>query len=84
MGDGPERSEQEDPLRAEWDWPTVFGDAYRLLGSVADAEDVTQDVWLRAVGADLQDIGDLRGWLVTVAARRSYDILKSARFRRET
>ncbi|MFJ9105420.1 sigma factor [Streptomyces sp. NPDC102405] len=51
---------------------------------MADAEDVTQDVWLRAAGADLRDIGDLRAWLVTVAARRSYDILKSARFRRET
>ncbi|WP_229689477.1 sigma factor-like helix-turn-helix DNA-binding protein [Microbispora bryophytorum] len=57
--------------------------AYRLLGGVADAEDVTQDVWLRAAGTDLQDIDDLRAWLVTVAARRSYDILKSARFRRE-
>ncbi|WP_433455284.1 sigma factor-like helix-turn-helix DNA-binding protein [Streptomyces sp. CA-142005] len=50
---------------------------------MADAEDVTQAVWLRAAGADLQDIGDLRAWLVTVAARRSYDILKSARLRRE-
>ena len=58
--------------------------AYRLLGSVADAEDVTQDVWLRAAGADLRHIGDLRAWLVTVSARRSYDILKSARVRRET
>jgi DNA-directed RNA polymerase specialized sigma24 family protein len=47
---------------------------------VADAEHVTQDVWLRAAGADLRDIGDLRAWLVTVtvAARRSYDIRKSA------
>ncbi|MFF4214461.1 RNA polymerase sigma factor SigJ [Streptomyces sp. NPDC001796] len=88
MGDGygPDRSEQEDPLGAEWERhrPAVFGVAYRLLGSVADAEDVTQDVWLRAAGADLRDIGDLRAWLVTVAARRSYDILKSARVRRET
>jgi RNA polymerase sigma-70 factor (ECF subfamily) len=88
MGDGHEagRSEQWDPLGAEWERyrPAVFGAAYRLLGSVADAEDVTQDVWLRAAGADLQHIGDLRAWLVTVAARRSYDILKSARFRRET
>jgi RNA polymerase sigma-70 factor (ECF subfamily) len=85
-GFGPGRSEQEDVLGAEWERhrPAVFGAAYRLLGSVADAEDVTQDVWLRAAGADLQDIGDLRAWLVTVAARRSYDILKSARFRRET
>src|SRR4029453_5017051 len=81
MGDG-----QEGPLGAGWaaHRPAVFGVAYRLLGSVADAEDVTQDVWLRAAGADLQDIGDLRAWLVTVAARRSYDVLKSARARRET
>ncbi|MGK5740578.1 RNA polymerase sigma factor SigJ [Micromonospora sp. URMC 103] len=88
MGVGREsgRSEQEDPLGAGWERhrPAVFGVAYRLLGSVADAEDVTQDVWLRAAGADLREIGDLRAWLVTVAARRSYDILKSARFRRET
>ena len=77
--------EREDPLGAEWEShrPAVFGVAYRLLGSVADAEDVTQEVWLRAAGADLQDIDDLRAWLVTVAARRSYDILKSARVRRE-
>src|SRR6201991_2865766 len=78
-------SEQPDTLDDEWMMhrPAVFGVAYRLLGSVADAEDVTQDVWLRAAEADLQHVGDLRAWLVTVAARRSYDILKSARFRRE-
>jgi RNA polymerase sigma factor (sigma-70 family) len=88
MGNGhvPGRSEQEDTLGAEWERhrPAVFGVAYRLLGGVADAEDVTQDVWLRAAGTDLQDVDDLRAWLVTVAARRSYDILKSARSRRET
>ncbi|MGW0231965.1 RNA polymerase sigma factor SigJ [Actinopolymorpha singaporensis] len=88
MDDGrvPGRCEQEDTLAAEWERhrPAVFGVAYRLLGGVADAEDVTQDVWLRAAGTDLQDVDDLRAWLVTVAARRSYDILKSARFRRET
>jgi RNA polymerase sigma factor (sigma-70 family) len=87
MGDGhaPGRPEQEDPLSAEWERhrPAVFGVAYRLLGSVADAEDVAQDVWLRAAGADLQEVDDLGAWLVTVAARRSYDILKSARSRRE-
>ncbi|MCI3241574.1 MULTISPECIES: RNA polymerase sigma factor SigJ [Streptomyces] len=85
-GSGPGRSEQEDALVAGWQEhrPAVFGVAYRLLGSVADAEDVTQDVWLRASGADLRDVDDLRAWLVTVAARRSYDILKSARYRRET
>jgi len=78
-------SEQHDALGAEWEMhrPAVFGVAYRLLGSVADAEDVAQDVWLRAAGADLERVDDLRAWLVTVAARRSYDILKSARLRRD-
>ncbi|MEU1620808.1 RNA polymerase sigma factor SigJ [Streptomyces sp. NPDC005722] len=73
-------------LEAEWEThrPAVFGVAYRLLGTVADAEDVAQDVWLRAAGADLRAVVDLRAWLITVAARRSYDILKSARVRRET
>jgi RNA polymerase sigma factor (sigma-70 family) len=88
MGDGhvPGGSEREDTLGAEWERhrPAVFGVAYRLLGGVADAEDVTQDVWLRAAGTDLRDIDDLGAWLVTVAARRSYDILKSARSRRES
>ncbi|MEU3370317.1 RNA polymerase sigma factor SigJ [Streptomyces sp. NPDC006711] len=88
MGDGHAsgRSEREDALGAGWEShrPAVFGVAYRLLGSVADAEDVAQDVWLRAAGADLRDVTDLGAWLVTVAARRSYDILKSARYRRES
>jgi len=75
----------QERLRQEWaeHRPAVFGAAYRLLGSVADAEDVTQDVWLRALGADLDEVRNLRAWLITVAARRSYDILNSARRRRE-
>jgi RNA polymerase sigma-70 factor (ECF subfamily) len=64
--------------------PAVFGVAYRLLGTVSDAEDVEQDVWLRAASADLSGVRDLRAWLVTVAARRAYDILRSARVRRES
>ncbi|WP_326834892.1 RNA polymerase sigma factor SigJ [Amycolatopsis rhabdoformis] len=88
MGDGLVSREagRQDTLGAEWEThrPAVFGVAYRLLGSVADAEDVTQDVWLRAAGADLSQVQDLRAWLVTVSARRSYDILKSARSRRES
>jgi RNA polymerase sigma factor (sigma-70 family) len=72
----------------EEDWaehrPAVFGVAYRLLGSVSDAEDVEQDVWLRASAADLSGVRDLRAWLVTVAARRAYDVLRSARVRRES
>jgi RNA polymerase sigma-70 factor, ECF subfamily len=73
---------------AETDWalhrPAVFGAAYRILGSVAEAEDVTQEVWLRAAGADRAEVRDLRAWLVTVAARTSYNVLQSARVRRES
>lgn len=72
-------------LGAEWEShrSAVFGVAYRLLGDVADAEDVVQDVWLRASEADLSDVRDLRAWLVTVAGRTAYNVLKSARVRRE-
>jgi RNA polymerase sigma factor (sigma-70 family) len=73
---------------AEGDWeahrPAVFGAAYRILGTVAEAEDVTQEVWLRAAAADLSEVRDLRAWLVTLAARTSYNVLKSARVRRES
>ncbi|WP_433466935.1 sigma-70 family RNA polymerase sigma factor [Spirillospora sp. CA-128828] len=69
------------------DWeahrPAVFGAAYRLLGSVAEAEDVVQDVWLRASAADRSGVADPRAWLVTIAARLAYNVLKSARVRRE-
>jgi RNA polymerase sigma-70 factor (ECF subfamily) len=73
---------------ADADWeshrPAVFGAAYRILGSVAEAEDVTQEVWLRAAGADLSQVRDLRAWLVTVSARTAYNVLESARVRRES
>ncbi|NUW46234.1 RNA polymerase sigma factor SigJ [Nonomuraea rhodomycinica] len=73
---------------AEADWkahrPAVFGAAYRILGTVTEAEDVTQEVWLRAAAADLSGVRDLRAWLVTLAARTSYNVLKSARVRRES
>ncbi|GAA1509845.1 RNA polymerase sigma factor SigJ [Streptomyces synnematoformans] len=71
---------------AEWTAhrPAVFGAAYRILGTVTEAEDVVQDVWLRAADADLSDVRDLRAWLVTLAARTSYNVLRSARVRRES
>ncbi|MFC6935076.1 sigma-70 family RNA polymerase sigma factor [Actinomadura yumaensis] len=74
-----------DRLAEEWaaHRPAVFGAAYRITGSVADAEDVVQDTWLRAASrGSLDDVRDLRAWLVTVAARRAYDVLGSARARR--
>ncbi|GAA3568642.1 RNA polymerase sigma-70 factor [Nonomuraea rosea] len=71
---------------ADWEShrPAVFGAAYRILGTVAEAEDVTQEVWLRAAAADLSEVRELRAWLVTLAARTSYNVLKSARVRRES
>ncbi|MEU9025787.1 RNA polymerase sigma factor SigJ [Actinomadura sp. NPDC048394] len=63
--------------------PAVFGAAYRITGSAADAEDIAQDVWLRATArGPLDDVRDLRAWLITIAARRAYDVLGSARARR--
>lgn len=74
------------PAGVEWEAhrAAVFGAAYRILGTVAEAEDVTQEVWLRAAAADLSEVRDLRAWLVTVAARTSYNVLRSARVRRES
>ncbi|SNR48630.1 RNA polymerase sigma factor SigJ [Actinomadura mexicana] len=72
-----------DDLDWETHRPAVFGAAYRLLGSVAEAEDVVQDVWLRASKADRSGVHDPRAWLVTIAARLAYNVLKSARVRRE-
>ncbi|WP_231618918.1 RNA polymerase sigma factor SigJ [Nonomuraea sp. SBT364] len=85
--DGRPRVERSGTL-TEADWEAhraaVFGAAYRILGTVAEAEDVTQEVWLRAATADLSEVRDLRAWLVTLAARTSYNVLRSARVRRET
>lgn len=58
--------------------------AYRMLGSVSDAEDVVQDAWLRWQEADKHRIGNPRAYLATVVTRLCLDQLKSARRRRET
>jgi RNA polymerase sigma-70 factor, ECF subfamily len=61
----------------------LVGVAYRLLGTVTEAEDAVQDTWLRLEGADTDDIEDLEAWLTVVTTRICYDQLKSARVRRE-
>jgi RNA polymerase sigma-70 factor, ECF subfamily len=61
----------------------LVGVAYRLLGTVTEAEDAVQDTWLRLQGTDSDDIEDLEGWLTVVTTRICYDQLKSARVRRE-
>jgi RNA polymerase sigma-70 factor (ECF subfamily) len=63
--------------------PHLLAVAYRLTGTVADAEDVVQDAWLRWDGTS-ESINDLRAWLTTVVSRLSLDRLRSAAKRRET
>lgn len=58
--------------------------AYGVLGSLAEAEDVVQDTWLRIRDVDRAEIRDLRAYLAQVTARRALDVLASARVRRET
>ncbi|RNL75368.1 RNA polymerase sigma factor SigJ [Nocardioides marmorisolisilvae] len=57
--------------------------AYRLLGTVADAEDAVQETYLRFARADLAKIHEPRGWLTTAISRICLDHLGSARVRRE-
>jgi RNA polymerase sigma factor (sigma-70 family) len=57
--------------------------AYRLLGSLSDAEDAVQDTWLRLTSADTGEVANLGGWLTTVVARVSLNMLRSRRHRQE-
>src|ERR1700722_14963067 len=65
--------------------PHLMSVAYRLTGTVADAEDIVQEAWLRWDSADTRGpIADLRAWLTTVVSRLGLDKLRSAAHRRET
>jgi RNA polymerase sigma-70 factor (ECF subfamily) len=57
--------------------------AYRMLGSLAEAEDAVQEAYLRYAGADRSEIRDVRAWLTTTTGRICLDVLRSARVRRE-
>src|SRR6267378_91045 len=63
--------------------PHLMAVAYRLTGTVADAEDIVQDAWLRWSSAEPESIIDLRAWLTTVVSRLGLDRLRSAAHRRE-
>jgi len=57
--------------------------AYRMLGSVSEADDAVQEAWLRLSGSEPGEIENLAGWLTTVVARVSLSMLRSRAVRRE-
>ena len=57
--------------------------AYRMLGSVSEADDAVQEAWLRLNRSDASAIENLRAWLTTVVAHVSLNVLRSRRSRRE-
>src|SRR6476619_6848044 len=57
--------------------------AYRMLGSLSDADDAVQEAWLRLSRAGASGVENLGGWLTTVVARVSLDMLRSRHSRRE-
>ncbi|WP_062440843.1 sigma-70 family RNA polymerase sigma factor [Herbidospora daliensis] len=63
--------------------PRLRAVAYRLLGSLSEADDALQDAWLRAGRADLSEVRNLDGWLTTVVARVCLNMLRSRAYRRE-
>jgi RNA polymerase sigma factor (sigma-70 family) len=64
--------------------PVLVGIAYRIVGSVFEAEDAVQDAWLRWCVTDRAEVADPRAYLVTVTTRLAIDRLRRARVRRET
>jgi RNA polymerase sigma-70 factor (ECF subfamily) len=64
--------------------PMLFSIAYRMLGSVMDAEDLVQDAWLRWEGAPEAEVRSPRAYLTTIVTRLAINRLRSARAKRET
>jgi RNA polymerase sigma factor (sigma-70 family) len=63
--------------------PHLRAVAYRMLGSVTEADDAIQEAWLRLDRAGVEEIDNLRGWLTTVVGRVCIDMLRARRSRRE-
>jgi RNA polymerase sigma factor (sigma-70 family) len=58
--------------------------AYRMLGSLTEADDAVQEAWIRLSRTDTSDVDNLGGWLTTVVGRVCLNMLRSRRTRRET
>lgn len=63
--------------------PHLRAVAYRLLGSLSEAEDAVQEAWLRLSRADMSEVYNLGGWLTTVVARISLNLLRARKVRHE-
>ena len=63
--------------------PLLFSIGYRMLGSVAEAEDIVQETFLKAYQIDDQKIDNKKAYLCKMMTNRCLDVLKSARYRRE-
>lgn len=63
--------------------PLLLGIGYRILGAVADAEDVVQEAWLRWSGVDLAEVRNAEAFLTTVVTRLALDRLRRVKARRE-
>jgi len=69
--------------RFEQDRPRLRGVAYRMLGSLSEAEDAVQEAWLRLNRIDTATVDNLGGWLTTVVSHVCLDMLRSRKSRRE-
>lgn len=69
--------------RFEEDRTRLRAVAYRMLGSVSEAEDAVQETWLRLSRTDVSDVENLAGWLTTVVSRVCLNMLRSREHRRE-
>ena len=69
--------------RFERQRPQLRAVAYRILGSLTEADDAVQEAWLRLSRADVAQIASLEGWLTTVIARICLNMLRSRRTRAE-
>src|ERR671913_2509678 len=71
-------------MQFETNRPHLRAVAYRMLGSLSEADDAVQEAWLRLSRADTSGVDNLGGWMTTVVGRICLDMLRRRRVRAET